>query len=115
MVSRAKYIHQFVQAFDSEDATISDAALIKFLSASGPWLAAVTEVDLKQCHYVSATLLAFLCTACPKLRKLAASRWAEHSALAEIAQFPALEVGVELRGTGMRRTRVFLPAVDAAS
>jgi hypothetical protein len=43
---------------------------------------------------VTANLLAFLRTACPKLRKLAPSRWAEHTAMAEVAQFPALEVRV---------------------
>lgn len=49
-------------------------------------------MDLKQCHYVTANLLAFLRTACPKLRKLAPSRWAEHTAMAEVAQFADLEV-----------------------
>lgn len=82
----------FVQAFDAEDASITDAALIRFLSASGPWLAQVQAVDVKHCHYITRGLLAFLRTACPKLRKLAPSRWAEHTAMAEVALFPALEV-----------------------
>jgi hypothetical protein len=81
-----------LQACDAGDASITDAALIKFLSASGPWLEQVQAVDLKQCHYVTANLLAFLRTACPKLRKLAPSRWAEHTAMAEVAQFADLEV-----------------------
>lgn len=81
-----------LQAFDAGEASITDAALIKFLSASGPWLEQVTAVDLKQCHYVTAHLLAFLRTACPQLHKLAPSRWAEHTAMAEVAQFPDLEV-----------------------
>lgn len=81
-----------MQAFDVGDACIPDADLLKFLSASGPWLEQVQEVDLKQCHQVTAKLLSFLRTACPKLRKLAASRWAEHTAMAEIARFPVIEV-----------------------
>lgn len=81
-----------LQACDVGDAAITDAALIKFLSASGPWLEQVQSVDLKRCHHVTGALLAYLRTACPKLRKLAPSRWAENTALAETAKFPALEV-----------------------
>lgn len=81
-----------LQAYDHKDASITDDDLIRFLSASGPWLEQVQAVDLKQCHYVTARLLAFLRSACPKLRKLAPSRWAEHTAMAEVAQFPDLEV-----------------------
>lgn len=91
-----------MQVFDAEDASITDEALINFLSASGPWLQQVQAVDLKHCHYTTKGLLAFLRTACPKLRKLAPSRWAEHTAMAEISQFPALEVG---QGEGRRASQ----------
>jgi hypothetical protein len=80
------------QVFDVGDASITDTALLKFLSASGPWLEQLQAVDLKQCHYVTGAVLAVLRKACPKLRKLAPSRWAEHTALTEVAQFPVLEV-----------------------
>jgi hypothetical protein len=78
------------------DASITDAALIKFLSASGPWLEQLQSVDLKQCHYVTGQLLAFLRSACPKLSKLSPSRWIDNAAMAEMA-FPGLQVCVCLR------------------
>lgn len=73
------------------DASITDAALIKFLSASGPWLEQLQSVDLKQCHYVTGELLAFLRSACPKLSKLSPSRWIDNAGMAEMA-FPSLQV-----------------------
>jgi hypothetical protein len=82
-----------LKAFDWEDASISDDALISFLAGSEAWLARVSEVDLKRCLAVTSSLLVHLRTACPQLRKLAPSRWTDHAALAQIAQFPALEVG----------------------
>jgi hypothetical protein len=81
-----------MQAYDWEDASITDSALIKFLAGSEQWLDSLVEVNLKKCHHVTPKLLAFLRSACPKLRKLAPSRWADHSALRDIAAFPCLEV-----------------------
>jgi hypothetical protein len=80
------------QAYDWEDASITDDALIKFLANSEQWLDSLAEVNIKKCHHVTPKLLAFLRTSCPKLRKLAPSRWADHSALRDIAAFPCLEV-----------------------
>lgn len=79
------------QAYDVGDASITDAALIKFLSASGPWLEQLQSVDFKYCHYVTGDLLAFLRSACPKLSKLSPSRWIDNAAMAEMA-FPSLQV-----------------------
>eukprot|EP00882_Tetradesmus_deserticola_P029539 GHRQ01033097.1.p1 GENE.GHRQ01033097.1~~GHRQ01033097.1.p1 ORF type:complete len:384 (+),score=127.83 GHRQ01033097.1:273-1424(+) len=80
-----------LKAFDCEEASITDAALIKFLANSEQWLHSLVEVDLKKCHHVTPQLLAFLRASCPKLRKLAPSRWADHAALRSIATFPCLE------------------------
>jgi hypothetical protein len=85
------------QAYDWEDASITDSALIKFLADSEQWLDSLVEVDLKKCHHVTPKLLAFLRGACPKLRKLAPSRWADHAALRDIAAFPCLEVRPAMR------------------
>ncbi|KAF6259488.1 hypothetical protein COO60DRAFT_1638311 [Scenedesmus sp. NREL 46B-D3] len=82
---------QTLKAYDWEDASITDSALIKFLADSGQWLGSLAEVDLKKCHHVTPRLLAFLRAACPRLRKLAPSRWADHAALRDIAAFPCLE------------------------
>lgn len=87
-----------MQAYDWEDASITDSALIKFLADSGQWLGSLAEVDLKKCHHVTPRLLAFLRAACPRLRKLAPSRWADHAALRDIAAFPCLEVRAAARG-----------------
>jgi hypothetical protein len=84
----------YTQAYDWEDASITDSALIKFLAGSEQWLGSLVEVNLKKCHHVTPKLLAFLRGACPKLCKLAPSRWADHSALRDIAAFPCLEVRV---------------------
>ncbi|WIA08666.1 hypothetical protein OEZ85_008093 [Tetradesmus obliquus] len=80
-----------LKAYDWEDASITDDALIKFLAGSEQWLGSLGEVNIKKCHHVTRMLLAFLRSACPKLRKLAPSRWADHSALRDIAAFPCLE------------------------
>lgn len=83
-----------IQAYDWQDASITDDALIKFLAGSEQWLGSLGEVNIKKCHHVTRKLLAFLRSACPKLRKLAPSRWADHSALRDIAAFPCLEVSL---------------------
>ncbi|KAF8072681.1 FBXL14 [Scenedesmus sp. PABB004] len=80
-----------LKAFDSDDEPVTDERLMAFLSASPAWLAALAEVDLKECHHVTARLLGWLAAACPKLRKLAPSRWTDHGSLRGIAAFPCLE------------------------
>jgi hypothetical protein len=81
-----------LQAYDWGEVWITDDDLIRLLSASRPLLAGLWEVDVKRCHHVSSRLLTFLRTSCHNLKKLAPSRWTDHAALADIAQFEGLEV-----------------------
>eukprot|EP00775_Hariotina_reticulata_P004093 gene4093-4340_t len=79
------------KAYDWDDTSITDDNLIRLLSASRALLAGLWEVDVKRCHHVSSRLLTFLRTSCHSLKKLAPSRWTDHAALADIAQFEGLE------------------------